>query len=451
LVKLQEEFHLSRLSAVSDFTSYLKLEDRLFRELQEKVYQSSAGQGSSFNRYRTGSRSDPSSYKVNWNKSFEMPVANPRGGVLMLHGLSDSPYTMRALAEKFSAQGFWVVGLRLPGHGTIPAELTRCTWQDWAAAAGIGARHLRNQIGRELPLYIVGYSTGAALAVEYCLEGISDIEIPRPNGLILLSPAIGLSPVAALAKMQLMLAKLPGLDKLEWETVKQEYDPFKYNSFPVNAGEQVYQLTAHIQALLDANAKNPKLLSFPRVLVFQSIVDATILPEAVIEKFMTRLPSGQNSLVLFDVNMRALTEGMLTDRVEKLRTRLLQTGELPFELELVSNVNSSSDEVQVFRKSARQSAIEKIPLSFAWPFGIYSLSHIALPFSPDDPVYGRTQARESTTHIRLGNIALRGERGVLAIDVQQLMRLRYNPFFPYVTDRITRFFDETNEDTGGND
>jgi alpha-beta hydrolase superfamily lysophospholipase len=50
--------------------------------------------------------------------------------VLLLHGLTDSPYSMRALAELFAARGWYVVGLRLPGHGTAPAALTRVTWQD---------------------------------------------------------------------------------------------------------------------------------------------------------------------------------------------------------------------------------------------------------------------------------------------------------------------------------
>ena len=444
LVALHQEFSASRLSTVPDFTSYRQLEDRLFRELHEKVYQEKAGPGSNFNRYRTGSLSDPSGYEVNWNKSFEMPVENPRGGMLMLHGLTDSPYSMRALSEKLHDQGFWIVGLRLPGHGTIPAALTRITWQDWAAAVGIGARHLRKQIGREPPLYIVGYSTGAALAVEYALEGLADGQIPRPSGLVLLSAAIGVSPVAALAKMQLALAGLPGLGKLQWESVMMEYDPYKYNSFPVNAGEQIYLLTKRIQALMDSNIKNGKLLSFPRVLVFQSIVDATVLPEAMIDNFLNRLPSGKNSLVLFDVNMQALAEGMLVKNVEKLKTRL-QTGDLPFELNLVSNVDPTSNAVHVLRKKAMASSVEEIPLFLSWPQGIYSLSHVALPIPPDDPIYGEAKMSRKAKTIRLGNLALRGEKGVLAIDALQLMRLRYNPFFPYITDRLEGFLGRSNE------
>lgn len=445
-IELQEEFRESRLSAVPDFASYLQLEDRLFRELHEKVYREVAGSGSNFNRYRTGSKSDPSGYEVNWNKSFEMQVDHPRGGVLLLHGLTDSPYSIRALAEKLHGQRFWVVGLRLPGHGTIPSELTGIRWQDWAAAVRIGMDHLQKEIGPEPPLYIVGYSTGAALAVEYSLQGLTNGEMPMPTGLVLISPAIGLPPVAALAKMQLDLAALPGLSKLEWESVIMEYDPYKYNSFPVNAGVQIYLLTKRIQSMLESSKKNGTILRFPSVLVFLSIVDATILPTAVIDNFLSRLPSDKNRLVLFDVNRRALAEGMLVDNVDALRTRLLQAVDLPFELELVSNIDATSDVVHELRKKAMDGTIAETPLSLSWPLGIYSLSHVALPFPPDDPIYGEAPMSQKSKTIRLGNLALRGERGVLAIGGQQLMRLRYNPFFSYMSDQVKRFFDKTNDE-----
>jgi alpha-beta hydrolase superfamily lysophospholipase len=445
-IELQEEFRESRLSTVPDFASYLRLEDRLFRELHEKVYREGAGPGSNFNRYRTGSRSDPSGYAVNWNKSFEMRVDNPRGGVLMLHGLTDSPYSLRVLAEKLHEQGFWVVGLRLPGHGTIPAELKKVRWQDWAAAVRIGVGHLQKKIGRGAPLYMVGYSNGAALAVEYSLQGLIDAELPMPAGLVLLSPALGLPPVAALARMQLALAALPGLGKLKWESVIMEYDPYKYNSFPVNAGVQIYLLTKRIQSMLENSKKNGTLLRLPNILVFQSIVDATVPPTAVIDNFLNRLPPARNRLVLFDVNRRALAEGMLVGNVDALRTRLLHASDLPFELELVSNMAATSDEVQELRKKEMEGAVAETPLSLSWPHGIYSLSHVALPFPPDDPIYGEAPMSQRSKTIRLGNLALRGERGVLAIGGQQLMRLRYNPFFSYMFDQMEIFFDKINNE-----
>lgn len=86
------------------------------------------------------------------------------------------------------------------------------------------------------------------MAVEYSLRILNGEDIPDPAGLILISPELDLPAVAALAKFQLALSRLPGLGKLAWESVMMEYDPFKYNSFPVNGGEQAYRLTERIGA-----------------------------------------------------------------------------------------------------------------------------------------------------------------------------------------------------------
>ncbi len=74
----------------------------------------------------------------------------------------------------------------------------------------------------------------------------------------------------------------------------------------------------------------------------------------------------------------------------------------------------------------------------AWPEDIYSLSHVALAFPPEDPLYGDESA-EPSPGIRLGDLALRGERGVLQIPASDLLRLRWNPFYPYVESRVLAF------------
>jgi alpha-beta hydrolase superfamily lysophospholipase len=445
-VQLNGEYSANQRAEVPDFATYLQLEERLFQELRKNIYQIEGEAHSSFNRYKSGSLSDPSTFAINWNKSFEMKAKQPRGGVLMLHGLTDSPYSVRALAKKLHTQGYWVVGLRLPGHGTIPAELTRISWQDWAAATRLGARYLQEQLGPTQPFYIMGHSTGGSLAVEYCLSMLGGEKIPEPAGLILLSPAIGLTPLAALAELQLLLADLPGLGKMAWESVMMEYDPYKYNSFPVNAGKQIYLLTKHIQTQFEDLAKNGKLASFPRVLAFQSIVDSTIAPGAIVDKFLNRLPpAGGHNLVLYDVNQRALAEGLLNKTGKELKTRLTASKDLPFALTFVTNVVDDSNAVQAVQKKAMQSSMRNTPLSLAWPQGIHSLSHVALPFPPNDPIYGDLPI-QGAKHIRLGKLAIYGEKGVFAIPEKDLMRLRYNPFFSYMEERIRLFFEEASSE-----
>jgi len=99
--KLSEEFTAGMaIDHVRSFDDYLALEQRLFKQLDEKIYAHSAtGPAHALERYSTGSLADPRQSKPNWNMSFELDTAAPVGGVLLLHGMSDSPYSLRAMAN----------------------------------------------------------------------------------------------------------------------------------------------------------------------------------------------------------------------------------------------------------------------------------------------------------------------------------------------------------------
>jgi hypothetical protein len=71
----------------------------------------------------------------------------------------------------------------------------------------------------------------------------------------------------------------------------------------------------------------------------------------------------------------------------------------------------------------------------SWPPGMISLSHVALPFPPGDPLYGvGPPPRED--RVFLGEMAVKGERGLLRFPASWLMRLRHNPFYDYQEARI---------------
>ena len=106
---------------------------------------------------------------------------------------------MRAVADVFHRQGFDVLALRLPGHGTVPAGLMDVTAGDWMAIARLGVRWLRERLPDSVPLYLGGYSTGATLAVDYTLDALVDPQLEIPDRLFLFSPAIGISRFAAFA------------------------------------------------------------------------------------------------------------------------------------------------------------------------------------------------------------------------------------------------------------
>lgn len=425
-------------SDVSDFTQYLELEDRLFAQLDERVYAKVAqGPQNAINRYSRGSLSDPKRWPINWNRSFVLRSDEPTAGVLLLHGLSDSPYSLRALGEAFQKEGAWALGLRIPGHGTAPSGLVEARWQDMVAAVRLAARHVQDAIG-DKPLFIVGYSNGGALAIEYALSALDDAALPRPSGIVLLSPEIGVSGIAALAVWQARLGHLLGLEKMAWNSVLPEYDPYKYGSFAVNAGDLAHRITTHIQDRLGALQGTGKLEKMPPILAFQSSVDATVSPGALVANLFARLPPANHELVLFDINRTLEGEALFKTDPRTVFVPLAQKIDRGFDLTVVTNESSNTNRVVATRRAGGKLESSASSYLGEWPAGIYSLSHVALPFSPEDPVYGGPSAGQSPG-IQLGNLALRGEHGVLHVSGADLLRLRWNPFFDFVRSRALQF------------
>ena len=132
-----------------------------------------------------------------------MPLPRNEGhdaafGVLLLHGYSDSPYSLRGFGQMMRDAGAHVLGLRIPGHGTAPSALKYTTAEDMTAAVRLAMSYLKSAMG-ERPIFIIGYSNGAALALNYDLEAVEDATLPVPAGVVVMSPEIGLSRAAAYA------------------------------------------------------------------------------------------------------------------------------------------------------------------------------------------------------------------------------------------------------------
>ncbi len=232
-IVLEEEFTVG--CGDQTLADYLAREDRLFAELENRIYAQAPEEevnATLIHRFRKGSPADPTTHAKNWNRTFELVPEGDAAkcGVLLLHGMSDSPYSLRTIGERLHRDGAHVLGLRLPGHGTAPSGLLEFTRKDMDAAVKIAVRHLRERLG-DRPVYLVGYSNGGALAVHYGLEMIEDESLPKVSGIVLLSPAIGVTPMAAFAVWQGRIGHWLGLEKLAWTSIAAEYDPYKYNSF----------------------------------------------------------------------------------------------------------------------------------------------------------------------------------------------------------------------------
>lgn len=139
----QSEFQASDEQAGYGWNDYLKQEAQVFEELHSFIEGPwrDVSKDAFFCRFNPDSVSYPTAlFDRNWNRTLLQEVEAPVGGVLLIHGLSDLPYSMRTIGERLLAEGYTVLLLRVPGHGTCPGALAQVDWEDWAAAVRVAAR-----------------------------------------------------------------------------------------------------------------------------------------------------------------------------------------------------------------------------------------------------------------------------------------------------------------------
>ncbi len=440
--KLTEEFTADMAEEIQTFDDYRKLEDRLFAQLEKYVYaRVPTGPEYALVRYSAGSAADPQPHRPNWNRSFEFTTSQPVGAVLLLHGMSDSPYSLRVLGQTLKERSYWVIGLRLPGHGTAPSGLKTVKWQDMAAALRLAVTHLASKVGKK-PIHLVGYSNGAPLTLNYALDALESDALAVPASLVMISPSIGLHPAAALAKWKRRLSIIPGLGGMAWLSVMPEFDPYKYNSFATNAGEQVHGLTQSVARRIATRARSDANPVLPPTLVLKSTVDATVSTDAVVDRLLKHLKPNRHELVLFDINRFAAKTSLLITDPAPFTARLTADKSLPFDMTLVTNASPQSRAVVARHKPPLSKEVSKTePLHLSWPRGVISLSHVALPFAPDDPLYGQGPPVKEDD-LFLGQMAIQGERDLLKIPYSFLLRIRYNPFYVYLETRVLEWFEQ---------
>ena len=200
---------------------------------------------------------------------FELQQAHSNKAILLIHGLTDSPYLFHDLAYFYYQQGFNVRTLLLPGHGTSPSDLMDVDYHDWQTATAYAIE--RTLLDYE-QVYLGGFSTGGALIFDYLINQplVSD----KITGLMMWAPA---------SKAKSELAWLAGyidyLPFVNWVDKDADIDFAKYESFPFNAGAQVHALMSEVTDAFENDAYFHDIPLF----VVASEHDQTISTEATIK------------------------------------------------------------------------------------------------------------------------------------------------------------------------
>lgn len=424
--------------AKADWPAWLAAEDKVFAEARHEVTDKLEPEDRNpSNRYYAEAPIYPGRFKQDWNRSYElMPDGPPRGAVVLLHGLTDSPYSLRHVAAIYRARGWVVVAPRMPGHGTVPAGLTHVQWEDWAETTRLAVREARLKAPGPLPLHVVGFSNGGALAMNYALDALDDAQLARPDRVVLVAPMIGVTEMSRFAGVFGWPAVFPAFAKAAWLGIVPEFNPFKYNSFPINGARQSSLLTRDLQAHI-ARAQSAGLLDkLAPVLTFQSLIDFTVSTRAIVTSLYARLPANGSELVLFDLNRNVKFGPLLRTGGDLRPDRIFPPAPRNFRATLITNADPGSREVVEKVTEAGQTLTETRPIGLEFPREVFSLSHLALPFPMTDPLYGLTPDNSDDFGVNLGAVAARGERGGLIVSLDSLARLSSNPFYAYMAERI---------------
>ena len=315
-----------------------------------------------------------------------------RRGVLLTHGLTDSPYFMRYLAEFFREDGFCVMAILLPGHGTQPGDLLEVAWPEWARAVAYGTDRLADEADE---VYLAGFSAGGALSVYQSLRD------ERVRGLFLFSPAFEITPRAAWANLHRLYSWL--MPSKKWVGIRPDSSLYKYESLPKNVAAQMHALTKRLSALLKRQE-----VGIP-VFAAASRDDTTANTSATLE-FMAHAHHPSSRLVLYATDTKNAPRGIPAEK-----------------LELVNSVVPEQN--------------------------ILSYAHTSIVLPPDDPHYGVAGDYSNFIHYYPGDMekynAWNGEHGgVLQGEVTEsnlragtLRRLMYNPNFAALKASMKRFTD----------
>jgi alpha-beta hydrolase superfamily lysophospholipase len=285
-------------------------------------------------------------------------------------------------------------------------------------------------------LHVVGFSNGGALAMKYALDAIGDNALARPDRIVLISPMIGITSMARFAGVLGWPAVFPAFAKAAWLGIVPEFNPFKYNSFPVNAARQSSLVARALQDKVARYASEGKLGELAPVLTFQSVVDFTVSTRAIVNALYVNLPANGSELVLFDLNRNTKFGPLLRSSTDTILARLLPDPPRSFRMTIITNASANEAEVIERVTEAGATTEQTRRLGLVYPRDVFSLSHLAIPFPMSDPLYGMQPDSSEDFGVNLGAMASRGERGTLIVSLDSLSRMSSNPFFPYVIERI---------------
>ncbi len=317
------------------------------------------------------------------------PNGKYSNGIVLIHGLLDSPYSMQVLGKHFQQRCFVVYVILLPGHGTVPGDLLKVHYQDWIAATDFASKQLAVAVNN---VWLGGFSLGGLLAINQALQNPSHYK-----ALVLFAPSLQVnSAIIALVKPLYFLSLT--LPVLQWWEKYSESSPVRYESITLNS---IYQTQLLISKVTDK--MRTEKLTLP-LFILQSADDMTVKASAALDL----MAENKNTIShLFWYSTQDLSPAL--DR-------------------RITQINSSLPKEKII-----------------------DLAHTSLILSSSDPIYGLHGSYKNCLHYpeqspqwiqcKAGTNTYLGEVTAYNLEHYVMQRLSFNPFYGEMIKALDKFIE----------
>lgn len=190
---------------------------------------------------------------------------NSKIGIILVHGFTGSPASMRPWAEFLNSKGFTVRVPLLPGHGTNVEELNTVKWQEWPAKVIFEIEQASQTCDR---IILIGLSMGGGTILNVAAS-LANEEINHKNiaGMILVNPMIHVRGVPA--ELAYFLSRFQRLRKSVGDDIKRPgTTEWGYDALPTRGVHQLLKM-------LRITRRNLPTIKLP-VQLFHSVSDHTL-------------------------------------------------------------------------------------------------------------------------------------------------------------------------------
>lgn len=162
-------------------------------------------------------------------------------GVLVIHGFTSTPASMRPVADAIAERGFQVELPRLPGHGTEWQDLERVKYEEWEKCVLTAYDILKK---RSQEIFVLGLSMGGVLAARVA-------ELKKVHGLVLINHALKLSS-PLLPLVPLLKYVMRTNPAIAGDIFKEGSKEIAYDTLPVRAVHEMLKLMKRTRRELSA-------------------------------------------------------------------------------------------------------------------------------------------------------------------------------------------------------